>query len=69
MNNAKKLNDLTFSALEGELLSLRSEQFKLRMKQASGALDKTHHVRIVRRSIARVKTMMTEKAGEHHVSE
>ena len=68
MKNAKKLNDLTFAALETELLSLRSQQFKLRMKQASGALDKTHHVRAVRRSIARVKTMMTEKVGAHHVS-
>jgi large subunit ribosomal protein L29 len=34
------------------------------MKKASGALSKTHLVRVVRRAVAQVKTIMTEKAGE-----
>ena len=34
------------------------------MKKASGSLDKTHHITLVRKSVARVKTMLTEKAGK-----
>ena len=66
----KKTNDLrkmTNEELQTELLSLRKDQFTLRMKKANGALDKTHLIAVVRKSIAKVKTMMTEKAGACHV--
>lgn len=62
MKNTKELKSLTLDELQRELLSLRKEQFTLRMKKASGALDKTHFVTMVRKAIARVKTIMTEKA-------
>lgn len=68
MSNLNNLNNLTFNELEVELLRLRKEQFGLRMKKANGVLDKTHHVRVVRKAIARVKTMMTKKVSEHHDS-
>lgn len=67
MKDNKDLRDMTTDELQSELLSLRKEQFVLRMKKASGALEKTHIVKSVRRAIARVKTMMTEKAGKTHV--
>ena len=63
MKDTKELNNMTIDELKTELLSLRKEQFTLRMKKASGALDKTHFVTMVRRAIAKVKTIMTEKAG------
>lgn len=63
MKNTNELKKLTLEELKAELLSLRKEQFTLRMKKASGALDKTHVVTMVRRTIAKVKTIMTEKAG------
>ena len=63
MKNTNELKKLTLEELKAELLALRKEQFLLRMKKASGVLDKTHFVTMVRRSIARVKTIMTEKAG------
>ncbi len=67
MKDTKELNQLTIIELQAELLSLRKVQFGLRMKKANGALDKTHVVKTVRRSIARLKTIMTEKAGTSHV--
>jgi large subunit ribosomal protein L29 len=39
-------------------------QFKLRMQQATGQLTETHKVKQVRRNIARLKTVITQKAGE-----
>ncbi len=62
MKNTKEIKNLTPDELQAELLSLRREQFTLRMKKANSVLDKTHFVKMVRRAIAKVKTIMTEKA-------
>ena len=67
MNDTKELRKLNLEELQAKLLSLRKEQFTLRMKRANGALDKTHFVTMVRKAIAKVKTIMTEKAGKSHV--
>ncbi len=64
MKNIDELRNLTIDELQAELISLRKEQFNLRMKKASGSLDKTHLVTMVRKVIARVKTILTEKAGK-----
>ena len=64
MNKIDELRDLTVEKLQAQLLSLRKEQFNLRMKRASGSLDKPHLIKVVRRSIARVKTLLTEKKGD-----
>jgi large subunit ribosomal protein L29 len=45
------------------LLSLREEQFKMRMQKATGELGQTHLLQQNQRDIARVKTLLTEKAG------
>jgi len=63
----KDIKDMTVDELQAELLILRKEQFTLRMKKANGTLDKKHLVTIVRKNVARVKTMMTQKAGNGHV--
>lgn len=65
MKNTKELRSMTVEELQTEIMSLRKDQFNLRMKRANGALDKTHVVSLVRKSIARVKTIMTEKVGSH----
>ncbi len=62
MKNTNELRKLSLEELQAELLTLRKEQFSLRMKKANGALDKTHFVTMVRKAIAKVKTIMTEKA-------
>lgn len=63
MKKIDELRNLTVEELQEKLISLRKEQFNLRMKKASGSLDKTHLITLVRKSVARVKTMLTEKAG------
>lgn len=50
--------------LNNELLELRREQFNLRMQRASGQLAKPHQMKQVRRDIARIKTVLGEKAGK-----
>ncbi len=64
MKKIEELRNLSQEELQNELLSLRKEQFNLRMKKASGSLDKTHLITMVRKSVARVKTLLTEKAGK-----
>ncbi len=59
---ATELRDKSVEELNEELVSLRREQFNLRMQQATGELAAhTEHGR-VRKAIARVKTVLNEKA-------
>jgi large subunit ribosomal protein L29 len=52
---------LTLDQLEDELLKLKKEQFNLRFQRATGQLENTSRVREVRRDIARIKTIATQK--------
>lgn len=49
--------------LKQELSSLLRQQFKLRLLNASGELKRNHQVKQLRREIARVMTLLTEKEG------
>jgi large subunit ribosomal protein L29 len=51
----------TVDQLKEQLLQLRKEQFNLRFQKASGQLENTGRVKEVRRDIARIKTLLTEK--------
>ena len=57
----KELRQKSESDLQAHLLVLHKEQFSLRMQKASGQLTKTHDIRLVRREIARVNMLLTEK--------
>jgi large subunit ribosomal protein L29 len=48
--------------LKAELEALLREQFSLRMQKGSGQLAKPHKIKEVRRNIARVRTVMNERA-------
>jgi large subunit ribosomal protein L29 len=48
--------------LSDELVKLKKEQFNLRFQAATGQLEKTGRVTEVRRDIARIKTVLREKA-------
>ena len=52
---------MTDSELADKLVSLKKEQFNLRFQAATGQLEQTAVIRLVRRDIARIKTVMTEK--------
>jgi large subunit ribosomal protein L29 len=47
--------------LSDEILALKKEQFNLRFQRASGQLQNTARVRVVRRDIARSKTLAAQK--------
>jgi large subunit ribosomal protein L29 len=59
----QELKDMTADQLGDELVSLKKEQFNLRFQQATGQLENTARVRQVRRTIARIKTLVKEKQG------
>jgi large subunit ribosomal protein L29 len=48
--------------LRDELVKLKKEQFNLRFQKATGQLEKTSRVRSVRRNIARIETILSEKS-------
>ena len=55
----KKTSDELLEALSIEL----KEQFKLRIQKSSGEFNQTHLIKLSRRKVAKIKTVMTEKAG------
>ena len=65
MKSTQRVSDLkTMSPdqLQDELLSLKKEQFNLRFQRATGQLENTSRVAEVRKDIARVKTLQSQKA-------
>jgi large subunit ribosomal protein L29 len=60
---AGEVRDLTMDELKDKLLQLKKEQFNLRFQKASGQLEKMARVREVRKDIARIKTVLGERAG------
>ena len=56
----EKSTDELKQALNAEL----RRQFKLRMQLATGQLSETHMIKLARRNVARIKTVLNQKAGE-----
>ncbi|GJL89779.1 MAG: 50S ribosomal protein L29 [Minwuia thermotolerans] len=48
--------------LKDSLVDLKKEQFNLRFRRATGQVEDTSRIRTIRRDIARVKTVLTERA-------
>jgi len=61
---AEDLRAKTVDELNDELVGLAKEAFNLRFQKASGQLENTARVREVRRNMARVKTVLNQKAQE-----
>jgi large subunit ribosomal protein L29 len=62
--NAKALRQKSVTELQTEVVSLRKEQFNLRMQRGTGQLSRPHLMREVRKNIARAKTVLREKQGK-----
>lgn len=60
---ATELREKPVGELNAELLKLLKEQFNLRMRKATGQLNQSHLLGQLKRDIARVKTVLNEKAG------
>ncbi len=61
--NASDLRDKTPDELRDQLVQLKKEAFNLRFQQATGQMENTARMKIVRRDVARVKTVLNEKAA------
>jgi large subunit ribosomal protein L29 len=61
-SQATEFRNMNVDQLNDELVKLRKEQFNMRFQKATGQLEKTARIRTVRRSIARINTILGEKA-------
>ena len=61
---AETFRTQTADELKAKLLELKKEQLNLRFKVASGEMENPARMRIVRREIARIKTVLGQKAAE-----
>jgi large subunit ribosomal protein L29 len=59
----KDLRAKSAAELQEVLVGLRQDQFKYRMQKNTGQLGQTHLLSAVKKDIARVKTLINEKAG------
>ena len=52
---------MTLDQIDDEVLKLKKEQFNLRFQRATGQLENTSRVRVIRRDVARLKTIAAQK--------
>ena len=62
MKKTKELKDMTSGELQEQLDDAKKELFNLRLQQVWGQLENPLQIRAVRRSIARVKTILNQAA-------
>ncbi|MCA0272306.1 MAG: 50S ribosomal protein L29 [Proteobacteria bacterium] len=62
--NAQELKTKTPDQLRDQLVALKKEAFNLRFQQATGQLENTARMRVVRRDVARIQTVLNQKAAE-----
>jgi large subunit ribosomal protein L29 len=63
--NSNKVEDLRVKSddqLQGDLAELKREQFNLRFQAATNQLERPARIKEVRRDIARIKTLQTERS-------
>ncbi len=60
----QQVKEMTVEALNDEQLALLKEQFGYKIQRATGQLKKSHRMKEVRRSVARIKTILTQKQHE-----
>lgn len=60
---ASELRDKTIEELEQQLVESCKEQFNCRMQKSTGQLTKPHLLKDAAKDIARIKTVLKEKAG------
>lgn len=65
MMKTNGLKEKSVEQLNADLIGLLKEQFGLRMQHATGQLGNTSELRKVRRNIARIKTVLTEKGDNN----
>ena len=61
---ATDLKDKTPDQLRDQLVALKKEAFNLRFRQATNQIENTARMRHVRRDVARIKTVLGQKATD-----
>ena len=61
MAKTKELRSMSVDELEAKLLEAKKEQFNLRIQHSTGQLQNTASMRKVRRDIAKINTLITER--------
>ena len=62
--NAQELKTKTPDQLRDQLVALKKEALNLRFQQATGQLENTARMNAVRKDVARIKTVLNQKAAE-----
>ena len=58
------IRNMTVEEINKKIVEIKTELFELRMKQATGTLDKPHKINALRKDVARLKTILTEKMND-----
>lgn len=56
-----EIRKMTADEINSKIAEIKNELFELRMKQATGSLDKPHKINTLRKDVARLKTVLSEK--------
>ncbi|MEO0416826.1 MAG: 50S ribosomal protein L29 [Verrucomicrobiota bacterium] len=68
-SSIKELRDLSADELTVRRRALKEEALNLRVQRESGQIENTARIRVVRRDIARIETLLSEKRSAAQVSE
>ncbi len=60
---AKEIREMESAKIESEIVALKKELFNLRFEQATGQLENTAKIGKVKKTIARMKTVLNERRG------
>ena len=64
-----EIRKMSVNDINSKIAEIKTELFELRMKQATGTLEKPHMINALRKDVARLKTVLTEKSNENDGSE
>ena len=64
MLTVNELRNKSVKELSEQIIELRKEQFNMRMQHGTGSPVKTHRFKAIRKSIAQIKTIMTDLSKE-----
>lgn len=58
---SKEIRDLSASEIETKLREAREQLLQLRLRKNTGQVEKTHEIRVLRKDIARLETVLNQK--------
>lgn len=61
-----EIRKMSVEDINKKIVELKNELFELRMKQSTGNLDKPHKINELRKTVARLKTVLNEKDGSEN---